>query len=156
MKGQSLFEVVVAIGIAALIIVGVVSLATTSIRNSSFSRNKTLASRFSQEAIEWLRVEKDADWDIFKTNVESCDLAGSCCVEAIPSWETGSCDVAEVIPGTIFIREASFTCLDSDGTTQVLCPAAEIIETSLTTSWIDGQGTHDAKASTQFTNWRAQ
>jgi len=42
-SGQSLFELVVAIAISALIIVAMVSLAVNSIQNSNFAKNKALA-----------------------------------------------------------------------------------------------------------------
>ena len=60
-KGQSLFEAVVALAISALIIVAVVALVASSIRNASFSRNVTLASRYAQQATEWLRGQRDAN-----------------------------------------------------------------------------------------------
>ena len=60
--GQSLFEVVFAVAIAAMILVGIVSLATTSTRNSIFSRNNSQATKYAQEVVEWLREERDKDW----------------------------------------------------------------------------------------------
>ena len=42
-SGQSLFEVVFAIAVVAIIISGVVALSATTVRNSSFSRNNALA-----------------------------------------------------------------------------------------------------------------
>ena len=66
-KGQSMFEVVIALFIIAMIIVGVVSLTTVSVSNSFF-KNKTLAGKYSQEAIEWLRSQTKADFTTFKTS----------------------------------------------------------------------------------------
>ena len=57
-KGQSLFEVVFAVAVSALIITAIVILAGNAVSNSTFSRNKALAGRFVQEAIEWLRKER--------------------------------------------------------------------------------------------------
>jgi Tfp pilus assembly protein PilW len=52
-RGQSMFELVVAIAISALVIVTIVSLTTISIRNSNFSKNKSLASTYAQQATEY-------------------------------------------------------------------------------------------------------
>ena len=67
-SGQSLFEVVVALAISTLVIIAVVSLAALSIRNTDFSKNKTLASKYAQDATEWLRGQRDADFDAFASN----------------------------------------------------------------------------------------
>ena len=64
-EGQSLFEVIVALAVITLIVVTVVAVAGTSIRNVSFARNNEHATRFSQEAIEWVRSERDSGWDAF-------------------------------------------------------------------------------------------
>ena len=64
-SGQSLFELVVAIAISALIIVAMVSLAVNSIQNSNFAKNKALASSYAQEAMEWLRGQRDSGVDAF-------------------------------------------------------------------------------------------
>lgn len=64
--GQSLFELVVAIGIVGLVLVAIVSVATISVRNTTFSKEQSLASRYTQQAMEWLRGQRDTDWDDFK------------------------------------------------------------------------------------------
>jgi len=46
-KGQSLFEVVVALAISALIIITLVSVVGNSIKNATFSKNKTLAANYA-------------------------------------------------------------------------------------------------------------
>src|SRR3989344_9633565 len=64
-EGQSLFEVIVALAFITLIVVTVVAVAGTSIRTVSFARNNEHATRFSQEALEWVRSERDSGWDAF-------------------------------------------------------------------------------------------
>ena len=79
--GQSFFEVVFAIGITALILVAVVSLATKSLANSDFSKNNALALRHVQEASEWVRQQRDLDW----TNLTS-RTPGSSIALGVLSW----------------------------------------------------------------------
>lgn len=57
-NGQSLFEVMFALSVAAMILVAVVALVATSIRNSTFSKNKALANKYASELSEWLKKEK--------------------------------------------------------------------------------------------------
>ena len=139
-SGQSLFEVVVALAISAVIVVALVSLASSSIRNATFAKNKTLASRYAEEAIEWLRGQRDSDIDTFKSN----SLSPVWCLEN-PSWSSpGSCSSGDEISGTIFLRELSFP---DDG-------ATEIIEANVRVYWTDAQGEHEVRSATNFADWR--
>lgn len=141
-KGQSLFEVVLALAVAALIIIAIVALATISIRNASFSRNQSLATRHAQEAIEWLRGQRDEGWDTFAIRA----LTSPWCLKSL-SWPgaVGGCGSSDFIPDTIFKREISFIILD-----------ASSIDTEVKVSWQDTQGLHETKTLTTFTDWREQ
>ncbi len=140
-KGQSMFEVVMALFIMALIIVGVVFLSTNSIANSAFSRNKTIAGRYSQEAVEWLRGQRDSDPTLFVTNA-----TGTWCLASLSFTSHAACGSGSVITGTVFKRQVVFT---EDGST-----ADTIIKAEVTTSWTDSKGTHTAKSITEFTDIR--
>jgi len=140
-KGQSLFEMVLAIAIMTMIIVAVVILASNAIRNSSFSKNKTLSSRYSQEATEWLRGERDTDWDIFLTRATTSPTGY--CLKTLEWGSHGTCGDLDVIPGTSLIRELLLTNTSS---TQ--------IETEVKVYWEDSQGIHETKTITSFTDWR--
>ena len=141
LSGQSLFEVVLALGLIAMIIVTVVSLASVSIRNSSFSRYKSLATRYSQETLEWLRGERDSGWTTFVTHAQTPTF----CFPSL-SWalaKVGVCGADDKISGTPLKREIGFTIID-----------LENIETSVKVYWTDAQGYHESKSVTDFTNWR--
>lgn len=142
-RGQSLFEVVLALAIVSLIIVGVVLLASSSIRNSTFSRNKTQAQRYAQEATEWLRGERDRDWTLFSQKA----LTPIWCLPVLAwgSAKIGACSDTDVIVGTTFRRELSFSTIDSN-----------TIATEVDILWNDNQGLHEVKSSTIFTNWRSR
>lgn len=142
-EGQGLFEVVLSLAVAALIIVAIVALATTAIRNASFSRNQSLATRYAQEAIEWLRGQRDEDWDAFATWA----LTPLWCLRSLSWADTviGSCGSSDFISGTIFKREISFTIIDASN-----------IDTEVNVYWQDAQGLHETKTVTTFTDWREQ
>jgi Tfp pilus assembly protein PilV len=142
-----MFEVVMALFIMALIIVGVVFLSTSSIANSAFSRNKTIAGRYSQEAVEWLRGQRDSDPTLFVTNA-----TGTWCLTSL-SFTTSphvACSSANFITGTIFKRQVVFSVSLAG------CPAncKNVITAEVTTSWDDSKGTHSAKSTTEFTDIR--
>ena len=139
-KGQSLFEVVAALGVVTVIIVALVALASNSIHNSNFSKDKALATRYSQEATEWLRGERDTNWDIFATKA----LTPTWCLPSL-SWmsaSVGTCD-EEYIANTRFQREVTFNVTDT-----------KTIEVSVIVSWEDSKGTHQVASATTLTDWR--
>lgn len=142
-QGQSLFEVVISLAVITLIIVSLVILATNSIRNTSFSKNKTLSTRYVQELDEWLRSERDVDWDIFATRA----LTARYCLQTL-SWDTAiidGCGDTEVVADTVLHRELFFTIVD---------PAN--IEIQVVVYWTDANGTHEVRSITNLTDWRTQ
>lgn len=142
-KGQSLFEVVLALGVITAITVGIVSLTVISIRNASFSKNKTLAGRYAQEATEWLRSERDNDFTIFETHAQTLQY---CLPGPILNWnKTGACGVSN-IPDSPLFRDVTFTTSLVSGKT--------VIQANIRVYWTDAQGYHEVRSATSFTDWR--
>lgn len=143
-KGQSLFEVVFAVGMSALIITTVVVLAGNAVSNSTFSKNKVIAGRHTQEAVEWLRGERDADWDTFFSFAATA-------IWCLPmtDWnlaKAGVCGPTDTISSNPnFKREVNFTQVDSAN-----------VETKVKVYWQDGRGYHEVSTVTNFTDWRRQ
>lgn len=121
--GQSLFEVVVALGFIALIITSVVSLARFSLRNSEFAKNNALATKYAQGATEELRQMRDEDWDTF--------LIYASGTKSMP------------VPGGVFEREVVFSNKTADS-----------VQADVLVKWTDGQGDHEIRNITIFTNWQ--
>jgi hypothetical protein len=144
-KGQSLFEVVFTLAIIALITSAMVLLATYSIKNASFSRDKSLATHYSQETIEWIRSERDKDWTVFYSHVPQNYPMKNCL--ATLSWPVGwsTCGEDDFIEGTVFKRELEFPTKTSDTVT-----------VKIIISWTNNQGLHEVISFTDFTNWKAQ
>lgn len=64
-KGQSLVEVIVAVFVISIVLVTLVSSVTYSLRNSNYSKNKSLASKYAQEGLDAVRSIKERDWTLF-------------------------------------------------------------------------------------------
>lgn len=143
-KGQSLFEVVLALGVITAITVGIVSLAVTSIRNAAFSKNKTLAGNYAQEATEWLRSERDSDFEAFRTHAET-QPSFKWCLSNLSWSKFGPCSTSDNITGTPLFRDVTFTTSVSGNT---------IIEADIKVYWTDSQGVHEVSSITSFTDWR--
>jgi Tfp pilus assembly protein PilV len=135
-SGQSLFEVVVAIAISALIIVALVSVTSNSIQNSSFSKNKSLASTYADQASEWLRGQRDADIRSFVAKATVSSPSGYCLSDL--SFTTAVPDPVHdclvTIPGTIFTRWVNLNVDTESG--------KDVITADVTVSWTDSQGVH--------------
>lgn len=141
MRGQSLFEVIFAIAIAALILVGVVSIAANSVRNASFARNQALATRHVQGASEWLRAERDDDWTAFSSRALASPGRIWCLSSFSWPFSFGPCGPS--IGGSIFNREVT-----------LILEAVDIVRAEIVVDWTDTQGLHDARSIARFTDWQ--
>lgn len=137
-----MFEVVLALFVITMIIVAVVILSTNSISNSLFSKNKTLASRYSQEAVEWLRSERENNFNNFSQFADTPTY----CLDGLNFLNTGLCSSDETIPDTTFERVLYFTKQVSSGKT--------IIDATVVTTWNDSKGVHSSRSVTSFSDIR--
>ncbi len=146
-SGQSLLEVVFAIGVMALIMTALVSLSITSVRNSTSARNRTVASRYSQEAIETFRAERDVNYDTFKNNVNTVGALNLCLQDLSSLWAKKvtnpvNCDT---ITSTNFIRFATFDTSDP-----------EFVSVKVTTRWKEGSLDREVINQVDLSDPRAQ
>jgi Tfp pilus assembly protein PilV len=158
-SGQSLFEVLFTLAIAALLITGIVSLATTSIGNSTFSETNTKATKYAEELNEWLRSERDYNWNIFLNNVQGS--SSYCFNGSSITWgNIGNCLSSEFIAGTNLLRQAIFVCYDSIPLppTVVSCSGVNVdtVQASITVSWTDNKGSHNANVISRLSKWQEE
>ncbi len=123
-KGQSLVEVVLALGVAVVVILALVRATVVSMRNANFAKNESLATKYAQEAIESVRLLRDkSDWETFTPN--NCKNP--------PDLDT--------LP---FPFSRTITCTGDENTRNV----------TVKVEWTDGIGTHETKLETKLTNWK--
>lgn len=65
MRGQSLIEVLVALGIISVVITGVATIVTQSLSNTQFSKDQNTATKYAQEGLETVRSIRDRDYTAF-------------------------------------------------------------------------------------------
>ena len=125
-KGQALLEIVVALAVVVIVVSALVKLITISIKNASFARNESLATKYAQEAIEKVRAYRDENtWDAF---VSSCSSKPDLGLSDPPP-------PFSLLP---------ISCADSGDSRTV----------KVTVSWTDAQGTHESELTTYLTNWQ--
>jgi len=102
-SGFTLLEVLIVIGILSVFLLSAITISIVSVRNLKSSENKILGTRYAEGLIEWIRGEKDADWDIFISKVGVW-----CFNQEDIHWPqvTGNC-VSEDKLNLIFDREAT-------------------------------------------------
>ena len=147
--GQSLFELVIAIGMSALVIVVLVSLTGSALQNAAFSKNTTLAGRYAEETAEWLRNQRDSDTTTFLSNVSSQPYEVARCFNNLNWASIGPCGSDDKI-SNLFVRQVVFRSRDAvvDGETK------NIIEADISVSWTDSKGMHQITNDTYFSDWR--
>lgn len=144
-NGQSLVEVVVSMGIISMILVGLVSAITYSLANTQFARNKALATKYSQEAIEWYRSERDTlGWAAFKSYAPTatCTIKNNYCLNTF-GWSPGTC-IGVIIDDYYIFKRNSYLQTESP----------DRIKVSVTTQWTQGRRTPTVVLSTYLTNYR--
>jgi len=76
-SGQSIIEVIIALSLVVVVMVGLITVTTRSIKNSSFARDQRTATKYAQESLENSRKLKEDDPNTFwgKTGEEE-DIIG--------------------------------------------------------------------------------
>lgn len=142
-KGQTLVELVVVLAVVGMIVTGVVSIAAVSVRNARFSKDQASASRYAQEAMEWIRQERDTSWSGFYNRRDR-----TYCMPTLSWSQTSGCNSDQFISNTQFIRTATLaplTPLDENS-----------VQVDVSVSWSDARGSHQSRMSTVLTSWKAQ
>lgn len=111
--GSSLIEILIATGVVGLVMTAVAAGLVLSVKNSSISKYKVIATTRAQEAMEVFRRERTLlGWTQFK-EVLSDNVEGTYCINTLASGSaqfksmaTGECEEGDLIAGTSFTREA--------------------------------------------------
>jgi Tfp pilus assembly protein PilV len=147
-SGQSLFELVLSIGVSAVIIVVLVALVNNAVQGAAYSRNQTLATRYAESGMEWVRTQRDADITTFLTKANAMSY---CLKNEPPTWQSGVCGSTDYVVSagvtTIFKRQVTFPA-------PTVVSGKNLYTANLTVTWTDSKGTHTVNNSTQFTDWR--
>ncbi len=138
-KGQTLIEIVVAIGVVVLLVTGLVAGATVTLKAAQYAREKSLAVRYSQEAFEIVRKLRDSGWETFLTYGSAGGIIW--CLDKAGSW-TQSAVNCPVNIDTIYTRTVVFTWADPK------------MKADVSVVWTDGTRTYRVDQTTYFTQWQ--
>ncbi len=88
-KSFSLIEVLVFITILSIFFIAGLSISLYSLNTLKLAEHKTLASYYGQEAIEWLKKEKELNWDDFI--IKASTNGKIYCLNEL-TWSEGNCN----------------------------------------------------------------
>ena len=164
-QGQSLIEMLLAFFIMSLVVVAIVGLSTASVRNTSQARNNTLARRYAEEAMEWLRNQRDINWNTFQRKAKNSNANITYCFmelseSGIKQWTDNVnnhfCDTADplesVNKSTIFYREVTLI-RGEDLAATLEDESKNIILVTIRVFWSDPKGEHEVELSSELNNW---
>lgn len=147
--GQSLFEVVLAIGLIALVLFALAGLLAQGQKNASNAKDESDRSRAVSAVNEWLRTQRDNNWSAFYAKAPN--NARSYCLNTLPSdvasLSEGEC--AGPATGKSFSIGVSLSHPTPD-------PGQSNVKADVSVSWTDSQGTHTQTFTSYFTNWKGQ
>jgi len=144
-KGQSLFEIIIAIAVIAVALTAILGLGTQALGNSSTSQKRTQATRATAQAMEWIRAERDTSWDEFVEQYASTSGEVWCLDSVQLGWNNkGPCGPGEILDDT-FRREATLTVRSGDD---------RVVEVEVVTLWEDRGETLRVRTDTALTDWR--
>lgn len=84
--GFSLIEVLVFVSVVSLFFVSASAVVAIILRNMKTDEHKILGTRYAEEAVEWLRSEKETDWNAFTARASS-GIGTDYCIATL-AWST--------------------------------------------------------------------
>ncbi|MBI3342611.1 hypothetical protein HY032_00445 [Candidatus Gottesmanbacteria bacterium] len=138
-SGQTLAEVVVAIGVVVLLVTGLVVGTSVSLKASQYGKARSQAVQYAQEAVEVSRKLRDSGWINFSAYGDVTPKPW--CLDKAGVWTamSGACSTNI---DSYYTRQVTFTWDDPR------------MKTDVVVSWTDGNKSYTVPISTYFTQWK--
>jgi type II secretory pathway pseudopilin PulG len=139
-KGFSLIEVLIFVTILSLFLITAAAIITATIRQNSLKVNMLKATHYNEELLEWIKSERDIDWNTFVSYGDSVGKTYCFTSEDI-SWSMASCsyDLAGM-----FKRYGIIKTIGS--------PVSQV-EVTVYTEWQEGGNINSTNLHTIYTIW---
>ncbi len=155
-RGQSIIEVVIAIGIVSLVMTALVSLVAVSVKNAGEAKAKAVATQYTQDALEFFRQERILlGWDTFLQTVQNRGSSVTYCLDILPATPTAfaalpsaACNSTQFVDSKqLFQRQATAVIATVGGKKQMTV--------TVTVTWQDGAMNRQSSAVIVFNGWNA-
>lgn len=138
-SGQTLAEVVVAIGVIVLLVTGLIIGTSVTLKASQYGKARSQAVQYAQEAVELARNIRDSGWTGFMAY--GSVTPKSWCLDKSGTWTqmSGACS-ANI--DNFYTRQVTFTWVDPR------------MKADVVVSWTDGNKTYTVPITTYVTQWK--
>lgn len=110
LNGFSLIEVLVFVSILSLVFISAMAVTTYSLKVMKFSQYKIFASHYAEEGLEWVRSQKDEDWNDFISLDTSTGSGTTYCLNNLNWSSPGTCNGTDFFgEPNIYSREVTLT-----------------------------------------------
>lgn len=139
-QGQTLVEILVALGTSIIIVSAIVISVSNALSNAQFSKNQNLASHYTQQGMEIMRKKRDSDINTFKTYGDNTGIYYCLGKDSVNLVLKGaSCTSPNTIDNFIrevFIQKNSSSCPIPNSS-----PAAYLTKIIVSVFWSDSKCT---------------
>lgn len=144
--GFSIIEVLIFTLLSSMVLIALSYATLVAVRTSQSSQNKTLSTRFVQQAQEWLKGQKEVDWSVFVSTLE----VGTYCLNTIPD------DIAEIVTLLNPCATTDFT-LSNRFKRELVITSKNVSDTEIAytvfTYWYEGKVLNRTQVSGLFALW---
>lgn len=155
-EGFSLIEVIIFVAILSIFLVTAATITTLSMHQNSLQINKIKAVHYNDQLLEWLRSEKDRDWNNLTEKATSLP-GGSvyCFCSEDLSWATASikADKSACCPTPLSSLFKRYVTLSSSIYAPTGFSPSSQIEVTIDTDWQEAGNSYSTKLHTLFTPW---
>lgn len=147
--GQTIIEVVIATGVVAMVMTAVVAIISVSLRNTTRAKAKALATKYTQEGIEYFRAQRNLlGWESMFQTIQQGAGGNTYCMSTLPYSGNGglaslanrACLPNEFVDSRqIYQRRAEITISGTD-----------TITITVTVTWNDGDRTQTSNATVEL------
>ena len=132
LAGQSLVEVVIAVGAMSVLLMALLSLMSLSLRNSRLAKDRARAVASASQGVELMRAYRDYNWNEF------LGLANGNNYNLPANW---------------VVEDGLSAVCDSDPRCAQLTTTAGQVEVKVSVSWTEGSQTFTTNQVTQLSLW---
>jgi Tfp pilus assembly protein PilV len=139
-RGFSLIEVLIFVTILSLFLIVAAAIITASIRQNTVKVNFLKATHYNQQLLEWIRNEKEIDWNTFVSRGSAVGTS-YCFTSDVFTWSIAPCDYDLA---ALFKRYAVIKTVGS--------PVTQV-EVAIGSDWQEGGNTNTTKLHTVYSIW---
>jgi hypothetical protein len=152
-KGIGLIETIMALGLAVVVLTGIVTLTINTLRSATHSRLMLSATTYASEELERLRALRDNNtWQDFISLLTPCNPLGTPIECMIKSDLSVYVDEREILGLGGEVMERYFIVTDVAG--GALDPSDTVLRFSVTVTWFEGAHQRSVHTYTDLSNWR--